>query len=403
MTTAERLTAIANNVPLVYAAGVKAGRTPEEPKDVCFWDYDGTLLYNYTTEEAMALTELPPAPTPPKDFLEFQEWNWTLEQIKTYEPPIDVGAVYGVTDEYSRFVIEVPTDALTTTMNINPWAAFSVDWGDGTIVNYAAATSKTSYEHTYTEPGIYTVKVGRNGNRIDFIGAAGESFLGSGVEASKLLEAYLATNATPAGYAFADTSNLKWVTLSAGGRAGDHGVSAFNNASALLALIFPSGRNSTATSFAARTTGLKVFSAPPGLQNVAYTGLAYSGLERICLVACNELPSSGYAFRDSRLKKVIVPDNFTAVTTLSFYNTRSLTEVVIGENVSTIGAQAFNSCSALARVYLKPATPPTLANVNAFASIPANCIFYVPKGSLEAYTTATNWSSLTYDFREWEP
>lgn len=48
--------------------------------DVNFFDYDGTLLYAYTWEEAKALTELPALPV--HDDLEVREWNYTLEDIK---------------------------------------------------------------------------------------------------------------------------------------------------------------------------------------------------------------------------------------------------------------------------------------------------------------------------------
>lgn len=47
---------------------------------VNFRDYDGTVLYSYTVEEAAALTELPPLPT--HEGLVCQGWNWTLTDIK---------------------------------------------------------------------------------------------------------------------------------------------------------------------------------------------------------------------------------------------------------------------------------------------------------------------------------
>jgi hypothetical protein len=69
--------------------------------------------------------------------------------------------------------------------------------------------------------------------------------------------------------------------------------------------------------------------------------------------------------------------------------------------VTSIEQQAFSSCPKLASVYL-PATPPTLKNTNAFSNIPTTCIFYIPRGSLAEYQSATNWSSLTstYTFTE---
>lgn len=48
--------------------------------DVNFFDYDGTLLYAYSWEEAKELTMLPTLPE--HDGLEVREWNYTLEDIK---------------------------------------------------------------------------------------------------------------------------------------------------------------------------------------------------------------------------------------------------------------------------------------------------------------------------------
>lgn len=58
------------------------GDTPTELQrnDVNFFDYDGTLLYAYTWDEAKELTELPPLPT--HENMEVREWNYTLEDIK---------------------------------------------------------------------------------------------------------------------------------------------------------------------------------------------------------------------------------------------------------------------------------------------------------------------------------
>ena len=53
--------------------------TPLEEKDVNFYDYDGTVLYAYTAQEALALSALPEAPT--HEGLTFQGWNRTLAQL----------------------------------------------------------------------------------------------------------------------------------------------------------------------------------------------------------------------------------------------------------------------------------------------------------------------------------
>lgn len=48
--------------------------------DVNFFDYDGTLLYSYSWEDARKLTNLPEAPS--HEDMSFVGWNYTLEDIK---------------------------------------------------------------------------------------------------------------------------------------------------------------------------------------------------------------------------------------------------------------------------------------------------------------------------------
>lgn len=66
------------NVPTEGGGSV----TPTELQrnDVNFFDYDGTLLYAYTWDEAKELTELPALPVHPE--YEVREWNYTLKDIK---------------------------------------------------------------------------------------------------------------------------------------------------------------------------------------------------------------------------------------------------------------------------------------------------------------------------------
>jgi hypothetical protein len=70
-------------------------------------------------------------------------------------------------------------------------------------------------------------------------------------------------------------------------------------------------------------------------------------------------------------------------------------------NVTKIERNGFITCGALSSVHL-PATPPNIADTSAFLNVPTSCVFYIPTGSLSAYQSATNWSSLTskYSFVE---
>lgn len=74
--------------------GIESGTVNVERKDVNFYDYDGTLLYSYTSEEAQTLTTLPELPT--REGLISQCWNYTLEGIANNNYKCDVGVIYDV-------------------------------------------------------------------------------------------------------------------------------------------------------------------------------------------------------------------------------------------------------------------------------------------------------------------
>ena len=97
------------------------------------------------------------------------------------------------------------------------------------------------------------------------------------------------------------------------------------------------------------------------------------------------------------LTSVEIPDSVKSIGNSAFNSCNKLKVVRFGNNsnIESIGTNVFEWCSALEKIYL-PDTPPTLANVNAFANINASCIFYCKsQASLNAYKSAANWSTLT--------
>jgi hypothetical protein len=114
----------------------------------------------------------------------------------------------------------------------------------------------------------------------------------------------------------------------------------------------------------------------------------------------NATSFDGSAFKGcSKLSGVNIP-NATSFGYGVFYQCTSLTSIDL-PNVTSIGSQVFYQCTSLTIIRL-PGTPPTLSNVDAFNKINSSCVFFVPAGSLSAYKSATNWSSLTstYSFVE---
>ena len=93
------------------------------------------------------------------------------------------------------------------------------------------------------------------------------------------------------------------------------------------------------------------------------------------------------------LTSVTIPNSVTSIGTEAFSYCRGLTSITIPSGVTSIGSAAFNNCSGLTSITIQATTPPTLVNVNAFNNT-NNCPIYVPAESVDAYKSATNWSSL---------
>ena len=108
----------------------------------------------------------------------------------------------------------------------------------------------------------------------------------------------------------------------------------------------------------------------------------------------NSVTSIGsYAIRDcSSLTSIAIPNSVTSIESYGIYYCQQLTRVTIGNGITHIGEFAFGYCISLTNITIHATTPPTLDNANAFLN--TNCPIYVPVQSLNAYKTATNWSSL---------
>lgn len=76
----------------------------------------------------------------------------------------------------------------------------------------------------------------------------------------------------------------------------------------------------------------------------------------------------------------------------SAFSTTRINEFTIPSTVTNIGANAFSKNPLMTSFEIKAVTPPT-ADETPFSECPKLTTIIVPKGSLEAYKTATNWSA----------
>ena len=109
-----------------------------------------------------------------------------------------------------------------------------------------------------------------------------------------------------------------------------------------------------------------------------------------------EIPDSvtdiGYASfgNCNALSSVTIGNGVTNIGANSFECIAKLTSIVIPKSVTSIGNYAFRECWGLARVIMRPITPPTI-QAETFTNLPTTCVIEVPAESVEAYKSAANW------------
>ena len=148
--------------PVTVSVGVEPSYIENK---VCFYDYDGTLLHEYTERQFSALSSLPRNPS--HTGLISQGWNWTKQEITTQLNDVggvvNVGQLYATVSDATEIDIElIDSNYLTPYLAIAPNGTVSVDWGDNSAVDTitGSSTATNIYQsHTYAQIGNYTIKI----------------------------------------------------------------------------------------------------------------------------------------------------------------------------------------------------------------------------------------------------
>ena len=421
MTPAEMVPAIGS---------ISGGGTPEaEEKDVNFIDYDGKILYSYTAAEASELRELPE--NPEHTGLTAQGWNYTLAEMKAAvaaHGACVVGQTYITDDGKTRIYCEFQEGRVSPYLGLYVKGTVVVAWGDGTATNTLTGNGYRSVRHTYAAAGKYMITLEVTSGYFEFTGNYKDpSYVGGQPTCQSKLLTYnddysdsrsyayrqsirkieMGTGARLGGSTYAGLGylmNLESITLTAEAVQIYSGTFQFCVALAALVIPKPSSQNFAIGQYALDSAyGIKKVSVPPGC--TAINAGAFLYCRNLAMIQIPDSVSSigQSAFQGCYNLRTNLPEGITAIPVSLFSVDTYMSKITIPSGVTSIAASAFWSMHALAEIHFKPETPPTVANSNAFGSLPTDCTIYVPAGTLAAYKAATNYPSpSTYTYIEEE-
>ena len=174
----------------------------------------------------------------------------------------------------------------------------------------------------------------------------------------------------------------------------------FASCGRLTKLVVSNNLKIIKTSFAASCSALKELYLPEGVETIMSYAFSNTKLSNITIPnTVTTIYAAAFRY-NSVVETIEIPNSVTSLGDNVFQNCTGLTSVAIGNGITSIGSAAFRGCSGLTEMTIKATTPPSLANTNAIST--ATTTIYIPVGTLEAYSTATNWSSFASKFVEKE-
>ena len=407
--------------------GGGGGSSSTSPNDVNFYDYDGTLIASYSLSEAQSLTALPDGPI--HEGLTFQGWNYTLEKVKAFTRPMDVGAMYITDDGKTRLYIRIAAEGrMNVPLYISQTVAngVTIDWGDGSATETLAGTGSVNTTHTYTSIGDYVITLDTvDGCEIGFGDGSGSySLLGSMNVYCNMLQAIQIGNGVTSIGESAFNSCYSLASITIPDSVTSIGEGAFFNCYSLANVTIPDSVTSIGNSAFIGCSSLASITISDSITSIGEGAFRVcSSLAGITIPDCvtsigNYMFDSCYSLASitipdsvtsigegafigcSSLASITIPDSVTSIGNSAFSYCSSLASITIPDSVTSIGEGAFIGCSGVAKYHLKPTTPPTLSDPYTFDGISADCTIYVPQGCLEAYQNATNWAMYSSYMRE---
>lgn len=366
------------NIIMADVTKAGSGRPSAAENEVVFIDADGHILYSYTAADFLQLAAMPSPPKPPFSCLVNDGWNWTLEDAKAYVTKYRehvIGAQYTPSDGKEHVIF----DALAgIRIGIYIWcpatspssATVVIDFGDGSeqIEASIARNSGQTFTHVYQTSGEYDISaaISSNYGQITAVDAPGRM--------KGLVR--VGTNAKV-------VPNGSYVCVFSAGMTGTVGNMFENYAG--RGIVFPRGYTATGGNSnwwqKSNHDTLQFVSFPKVFQGATW--------------------NYNFVTPCRALRKLCAPEASANLGTATLKGCTCLRRFNVVSTVTSIAAEALSGCTGLSELHFYPQTPPAVANANAFTSLSTSCKIFVPAGTLEAYTAATNYpSSETYTYEE---
>ena len=398
--------------------GGGGSETAASQKDVNFIDYDGTIRYSYTASEFANLTALPANPS--HSGLTAQGWNWSLADAKAYVAKygkLCIGQMYITDDGKTRVYIHLEEGRTSPMLGCCPNGTVVVDWGDGsateTLTGTSLSTVKWTNTHNYASAGDYVITLNVTSGTMMLSGTDNNNLYANLLRYASTADSRnrsyqravrrveIGENTRIGAYALKSCSNLNSVTVPLGITVIN--PDAFYNCNLLSSATIPTGVTSIGNNAFYACNNLENVSIPSSVTSIGSQAFYYTQFRLSHVALADGVASIGNRtfYISKYLVGITIPNSVTTIGMEAFYSCESLMRITIPSGVTSVASGAFQNCYNLVKIRFEPTTPPTVANSNAWSSIPTDCVISVPTGTLSAYTSATNYpSSSTYTYIE---
>lgn len=331
----------------------------------------GVTIIGYSAfEYCTGLTEINVSATTPPTLLGNYVFDSTND-CPIYVPCASVDAYKTAWSAYESRITCVPTYKARLTLN------------DGSIVTISGSGELTTGEVRPYSASCVSAEIGSDCTSI------GQSAF---LRFSGLTSVIIGDSVTSIGpSAFYSGSSLTSVII--GNSVATIGSNAFIYCSSLTSVTIPNSVTSIGNHAFSNCSRLTSVSIPNSV-----TSIGEAVFQRCSSLASITIPNSVtdigmYAFYGcSGLTSIAIPNYVATIGNYAFSNCRGLTSVSIPNSVTSVGERAFEYCTGLTEITVEATTPPTLGNDTAFWNT-NNCPIYVPAESVNAYKTATYWST----------